>query len=318
MNYPSYLYDFFAEFEYRFHDSELKFLRHAPDNFVEMGDAPFYGGQKFFAPDDGSAPRPWKLEVALNRARGVFEFLEPVTLTATLTNTSGRLQIIDESILEDGSNLAVFIGRMEGRARFWRPFVQHCFLPAPRALEAGQFLSATFFIGAGLGGWYFAEPGAYVVQAVLKTPGAAIAANPVPVRVAHPCSWDEEVAAQDLFTRDVGRALTFGATPSRSGVVQTLRDIVEHLPGRAVSRYAALALAQGNMRDQRVLRTGKVKERGFDVAPADHAEAGRLFQCALRLVWTAIIPQPISTPTAAGMIAPFVGITLPTVAPMPQ
>ena len=39
---------------------------------------------------------------------------------------------------------------------------------------------------------------------------------------------------------------------------------------------------------------------------------------AFRLVFTAIMPQPISTPTAAGMIAPLVGITLPTVAPIPQ
>jgi hypothetical protein len=38
---------------------------------------------------------------------------------------------------------------------------------------------------------------------------------------------------------------------------------------------------------------------------------------AARLVRTAIIPQPMSTPTAAGMIAPTVGITLPIVAPMP-
>ena len=32
----------------------------------------------------------------------------------------------------------------------------------------------------------------------------------------------------------------------------------------------------------------------------------------------AIMPQPISTPTAAGMIALFLGITEPTVAPMPR
>ena len=32
---------------------------------------------------------------------------------------------------------------------------------------------------------------------------------------------------------------------------------------------------------------------------------------------TAPIPHPMSTPTAAGMIAPRVGITEPTVAPMP-
>ena len=36
------------------------------------------------------------------------------------------------------------------------------------------------------------------------------------------------------------------------------------------------------------------------------------------MVRTAIMPQPMSTPTAAGMIAPLVGITEPTVAPMPE
>ena len=36
------------------------------------------------------------------------------------------------------------------------------------------------------------------------------------------------------------------------------------------------------------------------------------------LVLTAAMPQPMSTPTAAGMIAPTVGMTLPTVAPIPQ
>ena len=30
------------------------------------------------------------------------------------------------------------------------------------------------------------------------------------------------------------------------------------------------------------------------------------------------MPQPMSTPTAAGMIAPRVGITEPTVAPLPR
>src|SRR5262245_25680823 len=39
---------------------------------------------------------------------------------------------------------------------------------------------------------------------------------------------------------------------------------------------------------------------------------------AARLVRAAIIPQPMSTPTAAGITAPTVGITLPTVAPIPQ
>jgi len=39
---------------------------------------------------------------------------------------------------------------------------------------------------------------------------------------------------------------------------------------------------------------------------------------AVSVVRTAIMPQPISTPTAAGMIAPLVAMTLPIVAPRPQ
>ena len=39
---------------------------------------------------------------------------------------------------------------------------------------------------------------------------------------------------------------------------------------------------------------------------------------AANCVCTAIMPQPMSTPTAAGMIAPRVGMTDPTVAPSPR
>jgi len=45
-------------------------------------------------------------------------------------------------------------------------------------------------------------------------------------------------------------------------------------------------------------------------------ESGK--SAAVSVVRAAIIPQPISTPTAAGMIAPLVGITLPIVEPLPR
>ena len=38
----------------------------------------------------------------------------------------------------------------------------------------------------------------------------------------------------------------------------------------------------------------------------------------VRLVLTAAMPQPMSTPTAAGATAPFIAITEPTVAPLPR
>lgn len=39
---------------------------------------------------------------------------------------------------------------------------------------------------------------------------------------------------------------------------------------------------------------------------------------AVSVVRAAIMPQPMSTPTAAGTIAPMVGTTEPTVAPLPR
>ena len=87
--------------------------------------------------------------------------------------------------------------------------------------------------------------------------------------------------AQDFFTPDVGRALAFGATPSRSAAVDTLREIVERFPDRAVSRHASIALAQSSVRHFRVLRDTPDGERGFDLIPPDHETARRLVQRAL-------------------------------------
>ena len=49
------------------------------------------------------------------------------------------------------------------------------------------------------------------------------------------------------------------------------------------------------------------------------ADGRRVAECprASSGVRTAIMPQPMSTPTAAGMTAPWVASTVPTVAPLP-
>jgi len=132
MNYPNMVFDFYRKFRYTFHDSDLKFLRHAPDQFVGMGDYRFRGGQDEFGREAKRTLPPWTLGLDLHRSGGVFEFLEPVTLTATLTNTSSHPQLVDESVLEDADNFGLLITKGEdGPSRFWRPFVRHCFRAEP-------------------------------------------------------------------------------------------------------------------------------------------------------------------------------------------
>ncbi len=276
-----------------------------------MGDDRFYRGQDELGREVDFAP--WKLGIELHRSRGVFEFLEPVTLTATLTNTSLHPQIVDEAVLEDGDNFALLIAQDECEAaRLWRPFVQHCFLATPRVLEPGGSVKATFFVSAGLDGWYLAEPGRYTLQAVLRTPEFVIAAEPQRIRIAHSCSWDEEVAAQDLFTKDVGRAFAFGAShgidssgrdapwssgpvaaasgfPSRSACACSALDARSPGPSRGGGRSRFRSGRSESGRSSTALRAGFVRRSGRGGPLFRHNEIrrsiARLF-CVAGRKWT--------------------------------
>jgi hypothetical protein len=281
MNYPNRVVDFYNKFRYTFHASDLKFLRHAPDQFVEMGDYRFRGGQDEFGREARRTLPPWTLDIGLSRSAGVFQFLEPVTLTATLTNSSSHPQIVDESVMEDSDNFRLLISKSDGGpSRIWRPFVLHCFRSVPRVLQAGESLKTPFFVGAGLDGWYLAEPGVYTLRAMLSTPQFTVNTNPRRVRIAHPRSWEEETLAQEFFTKDVGRAFAFGASHGITAPVETLKRVMDQLPDRAVSRHAALALAEPLKRPTRVLRMDK-QNRGFDIVKANPEEARGLYTRAL-------------------------------------
>jgi hypothetical protein len=281
MNYPSHVVDFYNKFRYTFHDSDLKFLRHAPDQFVEMGDYRFRGGQDQFGREARRTLPPWTLDIDLSRFEGVFEFLEPVTLTATLTNSSSHPQIVDEAVIEDSENFRLLISKSDGGpSRIWRPFVLHCFRSVPRVLQPSESLKSQFFVSAGLDGWYLAEPGVYTLRAMLSTPQFTVNTDPRRVRIAHPHSWEEETLAQEFFTKDVGRAFAFGASHGITAPVETLKRVMDQLPHRAVSRHAALALAEPHKGPTRVLRSDK-QDRGFDIVRANREEARRLYTRAL-------------------------------------
>ena len=88
-------------------------------------------------------------------------------------------------------------------------------------------------------------------------------------------------------------------------------------PAPGVSRSSAIrgsALAP----DLLVPATRRQRDRPRDLPRAARPAARPATSSAVNCVRTAIIPQPMSTPTAAGMIAPSVGMTEPTVAPMPR
>src|SRR5262249_11519844 len=128
---------FFADFEYRFSDPELLFMRHAPGRFAPVGEADWYDQHGF--EQTAVAPRaPLQLELRVNRPRSVFAFLEPVVVELKLTNRSRQPVPVDESLLDAEGAITVIIKKDGKPARQWAPYARSCRDVAHRLLEPGQ------------------------------------------------------------------------------------------------------------------------------------------------------------------------------------
>jgi len=301
MNYPeNFGDDFYKIFHYRFADSELKFIRHAPESFVQMGASKF-------GSDHAYEPKPsrtrlldssrWALSATLQRPAGVLEFLEPAVLTLEVTNAGRHAQILDAAALES-EEVAVTIASAAGQVHRLRPFVRHCYYPQPRVLEPGGSLSTSMYVSAGVEGWYISEPGAYTLYTELETPQISAAATPLKIRVAHPRTWDEELIARDYFSTDVARALVFGGTHSMSNAITALTETLERAPKSAAARHAAVALAQPFMRASKAVR---IREReGKDELCLEEVAANP--EKARKLLEQALLEEPEAAEATFGKL----------------
>jgi hypothetical protein len=245
MNYP-YRYPggevpFFANFEYRFSDDELLFMRHAPERFVQQGNAEWFDHHGFER-RDASKPARLRIKVRANREEAKFDFLEPVVLELKLTNTSTEPVLVDERTLLHTDALTVILKKRGKPARQWKPYATQCWKESGVALKPGQSLYESLFVSAGLNGWDIAEPGEYLVQVGFEHEGEQIVSDPLVLFVAPPHDRQDETLAQKLFTDEVGRILTFDGSRFLGKGNDTLREVCDKLKGRAVARHAEIAL----------------------------------------------------------------------------
>ena len=167
MNYPFNVAGgqaaFFADFEYRFSDQELVFVRHAPERFVQMGNAAWFDHHGF---EEAAVPAEptLQLELRVNRERARYEFMEPVWLELKLKNIGDQPRLVDADVL-DADSLTVILKKQGKEARQLIPFRQKCTQPVTKALMPGDSIYGTVLASAGLNGWDVAEPGTYTIQA---------------------------------------------------------------------------------------------------------------------------------------------------------
>ncbi|GAA3134531.1 hypothetical protein [Streptomyces echinatus] len=283
MNYPFLVNGgeqaFFRDFQYFFSESELRFLRHAPERFVEMGNIPWFDHHAFEQVRQCSAPSPLTLSLRVHRNldhEGAYRYgmLEPVIGELKLANTSTDQLMVDRNKLM-GDDLGIVIQRAgKTEARLHRPYMKYCMRPEPIVLQPGEALYGQIVLSSGLGGWQIAEPGTYRVYAALRTAvgGAAasvaaasagqVMAAPLVLRVERPASREQERLADDVCTDTVGRVLALGGSRVLHGANDVLREVVDRIPDEAVAKHAAACLALTETVPGKVMQGG-----GDDTGP---------------------------------------------------
>jgi hypothetical protein len=245
MNYPSRVgggeTTFFSDFEFRFSNAELMFLRHAPATFVQMGNADWFDHHGL-AEGRGQEGAPCELTLRVNRTRPVFEFLEPVIIEAKLTNRLDEAISVSSAVL-DPQELTVVIKRRDRPARQWLPFATYCRREDAHVLMPGGAHYNALPIYAGRNGWDVCEPGEYEISVAAQVNGELIVSDVLALRVDPPRSWDEESIGEVFFTPEVGRTLAFGGSQHFGVANDALREAVHRLPGCRAAKHAEVALA---------------------------------------------------------------------------
>ncbi len=284
MNYPFNVIGgqaaFFSDFEFRFSDQELLFVRHAPERFVQMGNAAWFDHHGFEEAAVAEEPT-LKLELRVNRERARYEFMEPVWLELKLKNVGDQPRLVDADVL-DADSLTVILKKQGKEARQLVPFRQKCTQPVTKALMPGDSLYGTVLASAGLNGWDVAEPGTYTIQAAAHIGSEDVVSLPLELRIAPPISRDEEYAAGDLFAQGPARALALGGTRFLDDANDVLQEIVERFPERRISLHARVALGNPHTIDYKLVQpTDDLQDVEVVVSKADPGEAMDLIEPVL-------------------------------------
>lgn len=246
MNYPHRFTGganaFFSDFRYRFSDSELLFMRHAPERFVRMGDAAWFTDHGF-SQAETIPGAPLLLHLRAHRSTLRYEFLEPVTLELKLENTGGEPIVVDAGAL-DAAHCTIVVQRRGQDARQLLPFATRCLKPQPAVLEPGASMYASVTVSSGRDGWILCEPGDHTVQVAVHLADEDIVSTPLSVRVLPPAGREEELVAQDVLTPEVGRVLAAGGTRRDSAEAAALHTAAERLPGSAIAAHSRMALGK--------------------------------------------------------------------------
>jgi hypothetical protein len=224
---------YWSAFNFRFDDEELIHLRHGDRASVIMGGDPWASGGHLESPPeaeylpappgamstiDGNVPLEF-----LVRSKPYFEFMEPVSIELRIRNMLPDMPLnVDTRLNPEYGGVVIHIRRPDGRILEYSPVM--CKLAdgsykvlSPLTGEPGDDrYSEEVSLSYGRYGFYFDEPGEYLVRALYQGAGdLLIPSNVHRLRIGTPGSRALDITAQDYFSYEVGMNLYLEGSRSR-------------------------------------------------------------------------------------------------------
>lgn len=254
MNYPSQYRgasSYFKEFLYEFSQSELLFLRHAPDYYVSMGGANWFDKEGF---GNWEVSEEFQLELCLNKQ--LFEFMEPVMINLKLVNLGDQSVSVPSNILRNSLYTTIVIHKKGAEPVIYERLV-HEYSDTSNQEISGSNSSHNYLIepvnlSVGLAGWYISEPGEYTVNAAVYYDDKILIANPVSILIRLPIHRYEERIAQDYFTMNTAKVLYFNGSKTNTRTNDHLKELLVQLPTRNAAIHAGISLAMPDVRPYKI------------------------------------------------------------------
>ncbi|HTX61913.1 MAG TPA: hypothetical protein VMC48_06345 [Methanobacterium sp.] len=262
---------FWKNFEFRFDDDELIHIRHDDLYNVEMGGDAWGTGGHLESPPGAmvteTGESPLEFEV---RSKGYFDLMEPVNLELKLKNLMEIPVSIDTNLKPDFGNTTIYIQNPHGDIIKYNPVT--CMISSPDIKELKPFEEGvsgedshhdTVFVNYGSGGFYFKEPGDYLVKAVYHGLGdILITSNIHKLSVGSPTTGDENRLVHKYFNYPVGMALYVkgSASPYLESGMELLESIVKEEEKEMLKAKIAARISPGIAREFFRIQEGALQQ----------------------------------------------------------
>ena len=246
--------DSWSNFGYCFGDRERFHLRHGfYHEVMPGGEVDFLAGttERFFRAREAPCEKPG-LSLVLEATKPIFDFMEPVTVTLTLTNHN--LEPVAIPYLSPGFGETVFwIKKPDGRILKFEPPIAKC-AANRKTLKPGDSKKHLVSLAVNRDGFWLDAPGRYQILAGIGDPDqisfeGSAATN---VLVKAPTA-DNQAMVQDLFNRDVAMFIFLGGGEHLGKAKKTLQDLVYCHPNHPLAPQANLALGLNELRGHKSL-----------------------------------------------------------------